>query len=42
MPEMDDKRLHEEIIGRKEVFRGALVRVEHWDARLASGRTALR
>lgn len=23
MPEMDDKRLHEEIIGRKEVFRGA-------------------
>lgn len=42
MPEMDDKRLYEEIIGRKEVFRGVLVRVEHWDARLASGRTALR
>ena len=42
MPETNDTKLYEKIIARREVFRGKLIRVEHWDAELASGRVSLR
>lgn len=42
MAEKNDQKLFEKIVGKREVFRGKLVRIEHWDAETASGRIALR
>ena len=39
---MNDEPLYEELLTGKEVFKGALVTVEHWQARLYGGREALR
>lgn len=42
MAETNDSKLYEKILARREVFSGKLIRVEHWDAELASGRVSLR
>ena len=42
MPEMNDQNLFERVLERREMFRGQLVNVEHWDVELPSGRTAQR
>lgn len=42
MAEKNDQKLFERVVDRREVFSGKLVRIEHWDAQLASGRIALR
>lgn len=42
MAETTDEKLFENVLARREVFDGALVRVEHWDAELYGGKRALR
>jgi len=34
--------LYEKVLAKKEVFRGALISVEHWDAEIWGGKQALR
>ncbi len=39
---MENERLYEKVLSKKEVFRGPLIAVEHWQAEIWGGRTALR
>lgn len=39
---MDQDRLTERVLTRKEVFHGVLISVEHWEAELYDGKRAMR
>lgn len=39
---MQNERLYERVVNTREVFRGPLISVEHWEAELYGGRRALR
>lgn len=39
---MQDEKLYEKTLTKKEIFQGVLVSVEHWEAELHDGRKALR